>query len=442
MVRKTFNKSLLDMICTRDKCQVNLTQEEYNNLGIYTKISFVCGKENCNKNGEKRFCNMYDSGGFCVECMRKQKQEKLKRGNFIQYIKDTNIPKIRFNKSLLDMVCTRDKCQVNLTQEEYSKLNMTTRISFVCGKENCNKNGEKCFREIHDNGGFCMDCMKKQKLEKLASTLTNIVRYIGDTNIPKIRFNKTLLDEICRRDKCKVESLTQQQYKKLNRNTRITFICGSENCNEKGDKVLREMHRGGAFCSACMTKISQEKYRNTSIIKYGTDSPSKTVEVLQKMKDTNNIRYGEDHVLQNAEMSAKANKNAYKSKPFTFPCGNVVQVQGYEPFALELLVQQGKKFEDITTNRREVPDIRYKTEDNKKHRYFCDILLHNEDKIVEVKSTWTYQRHEETIIPLKAQACIDAGFEYEIWIFDEKKNLQVKTYDKPVVTFSEMLLSM
>ena len=243
------------------------------------------------------------------------------------------------------------------------------------------------------------------------------------------------------RDKCKVE-LTPQQYKKLNRNTRITFICGSENCNEKGDKILREMHRGGAFCSACMTKISQEKYRNTSIIKYGTDSPSRTVEVIQKMRDTNIVRYGEAHVLQNAELSEKANKNAYKSKSFTYPCGNVIRVQGYEPFALELLVKQGKKFEDITTKRTQVPDIRYKTEDNKKHRYFCDILLHNEDKIVEVKSTWTYKLDEETTIPLKAQACIDAGFEFEIWIFDEKKNLQVKTYDKPAVTFTEMLLSM
>ena len=32
MPKKTFDKSLLDIICTRDKCQVNLTQEEYNKL--------------------------------------------------------------------------------------------------------------------------------------------------------------------------------------------------------------------------------------------------------------------------------------------------------------------------------------------------------------------------------------------------------------------------
>ena len=323
----------------------------------------------------------------------------------------------RFNKSLLDMVCTRDKCQVNLTQEEYNKLGTYTRISFVCGKENCNKNGDKCFREMYTHGGFCADCMKKQKLENLANTLANSVRFIGDTNIPKTRFNKTLLDEICMRDKCKVE-LTPQQYKKLNRNTRITFICGSENCNEKGDKVLREMHRGGAFCSACMTKISREKFVNTSNILFGTDNP-----------------------VQNSDISEKANQNAYKSKQFTFPCGNVVQVQGYEHFALEHLVQQGYGFPNITTNRTQVPEIWYKTEDDKKHRYFCDILLHNEDKIVEVKSDWTYKQDEETTIPLKAQACIDAGFEFEIWIFDKKQNLEVKTYDKPVETFTEMLLS-
>ena len=349
------------------------------------------------------------------------------------------MPKKTFDKSRLDMICTRDNCQVNMTQEEYDKLYSETRITFICGSENCNKTGDKTMRMMDKNGGFCADCMKKFRQENFENT--NTVYYLRGTNIPKIRFNKTLLDEICKRDKCKVD-LTPQQYKKLNRNTRITFICGSENCNEKGDKVLREMHRGGAFCSACMTKISREKFVNTNNIIFGADYPAQTVQVIQKMKDTNMIRYGHEFSLQNAEVAEKANKNAYKSKPFTFPCGNIIQVQGYEPFALELLVQQGKKFVDITTDRREVPDIRYKTEDNKKHRYFCDILLHNENKIIEVKSFWTFKQAEETTIPLKAQACIDAGFEFEIWIFDEKKNLQIKTYDKPQVTFAEMLLSM
>ena len=328
--------------------------------------------------------------------------------------------------------------------------------------------------------------------------------------MPKIHFNKTLLDKVCTRDNCQVE-LTEQQYKDLTRNKKITYICGIAECNEKGVKKFSMMYKNGGFCNACQKKISKErrkktnnirlgndypgqnaevkqKMKNTNLIRYGKDNASKNLEIIQKIKDTNQIRYGGnspaqnaevyqkvkdtnnakyghecslqnaevkqksintmqerynvDHALQIAEVSAKALNNSFKSKPFTYPCGNVIQVQGFEPFALEVLVEQEKKFEDITTDRTQVPEIWYKTEDDKKHRYFCDILLHNEDKIIEVKSDWTYKQGEETIIPLKAQACIDAGFEFEIWIFDKKKNLQVITYDKPAVTFTEMLLAM
>ena len=301
-----------------------------------------------------------------------------------------------------------------------------------------------------------------------------------------LTFNKVLLDKICIRDSCKVK-LTHQQYNDLTRDKRITFICGSKDCNNNGDKTFRMMYHSGGFCNACQSKIAKEKrkitnrvlfgkdnaaqnatiqqkmkntnqirhgfdnaaqnekvkqkMKETNIIRYGKENPAQNEEVKQKMKDTNNIKYGEDYPRQNAEVAAKASKNAYKVKPFTFPCGNIIQVQGYEHFALELLIKKGYTFVDITTDMRNVPEIRYITEDNKKHRYFCDILLHNEDKIIEVKSAWTYDKGKDKI-QLKAQACIDEGFEYEIWIFDDKKNLQVITYDKPDVTFTEMLLAM
>ena len=72
-----------------------------------------------------------------------------------------------------------------------------------------------------------------------------------------IRFNKTVLDEICNRDKCKVK-LTRHQYKTLNRETRISFICGSANCNKNGDKTFRMMYNFGGFCKVCMKKIANE----------------------------------------------------------------------------------------------------------------------------------------------------------------------------------------
>lgn len=300
--------------------------------------------------------------------------------------------KLRFNKTLLDEICTRDKCQVDLTQEQYDALNRDTQISFVCGSVNCNEKEEKMFRYIHDHGGFCTNCMKGIKKDKFKNT--SQVKFGTDNPFQNAEIKQKIIDTM------------QEKY--------------------QVDHPLQSPQ-------------IQEKFKNTCQERFGVDHPFQNPEVKQKILETLRERYDVDHPLQNAEVNAKSLNNSFKSKMFTFPCGNVLQVQGFEPFALEVLVKHGRTFEEITTDRTRVPEIWYETEDKKKHRYFCDILLHNEDKIIEVKSDWTYKQGEETIIPLKAQACIDEGFEYEIWIFDGKKNLTIQTYDKPIASFSEML---
>jgi hypothetical protein len=126
--------------------------------------------------------------------------------------------------------------------------------------------------------------------------------------------------------------------------------------------------------------------------------------------------------MQNAEFAEKASKNAYNPKEFKFPCGNTIQVQGYEPFLLKNLVEEGYIYEDIITKRTDVPEIWYE-QNNKQHRYYCDIYIPKINTIYEVKSTWTYEKDIEDI-PLKKQACIDAGYLFEILVYDSKGMIQ------------------
>ena len=57
---------------------------------------------------------------------------------------------------------------------------------------------------------------------------------------------------------------------------------------------------------------------------------------------------------------------------------------------------------------------------NRKHRYYVDIYIPSINKMIEVKSTRTYQLNlEDTIFP-KANACIKQGFYYEIWVYSDK----------------------
>ena len=47
---------------------------------------------------------------------------------------------------------------------------------------------------------------------------------------------------------------------------------------------------------------------------------------------------------------------------------------------------------DLITSKKDVPKIWYSDIDGKKHRYYCDIYIPSENKIIEVKSTWTYKK--------------------------------------------------
>ena len=99
------------------------------------------------------------------------------------------------------------------------------------------------------------------------------------------------------------------------------------------------------------------------------------------------------------------------------PSGAVRRVQGYEPFALDDLLKLYTE-EQIITQRKHIPRIPYSV-DSKKCYYFPDIYIPHENKIIEVKSTWTLNINPE-IIDAKAEATTAAGYTYELWCFNAK----------------------
>jgi hypothetical protein len=105
------------------------------------------------------------------------------------------------------------------------------------------------------------------------------------------------------------------------------------------------------------------------------------------------------------------------------PSGEVRKVQGYEHFALDELTKTNTE-DDIITDRKDIPKIGYKINEKQKY-YFPDIYIPSENKIIEVKSTWTYKCKQDNIQE-KANATNLAGYNYEIWIYDDKGNKTIK----------------
>jgi hypothetical protein len=123
----------------------------------------------------------------------------------------------------------------------------------------------------------------------------------------------------------------------------------------------------------------------------------------------------------------KASKNGYKLKKYKMPSGKIINCQGYEPIAFdELLNKELIKEEDIVNGSSNVPKIWYEDEEGKKHRHYVDIFIPNQNRCIEVKSTWTAENKKDNIF-LKQQAGKDLGYKYEIWVYNNK-GVRVETY--------------
>ena len=130
--------------------------------------------------------------------------------------------------------------------------------------------------------------------------------------------------------------------------------------------------------------------------------------------------------MQNKELFRKQQKTSYSKKEYKFPSGKIVTVQGYENLALDILIKQYKE-EDIFTSEElpnYVSDIDYINENDKEAIYYPDIFIESKNLIIEVKSTYTYNIDKDKNL-CKKEICELQGFNFEFWIFNNKKELLI-----------------
>ena len=183
------------------------------------------------------------------------------------------------------------------------------------------------------------------------------------------------------------------------------------------------------------TEEIKEKIKKTCLAKYGVENAMQSKEFKDKTKATLLKRYGVEHPSQSPEIQSKSQKTGYTYKDYTTPSGSIRKVQGYEPFALDILFKTDHQEEsNVVTDRMDVPRIIYKYEDGTEHYYFPDIFLKSEKKIIEVKSTWTYSLHLD-MNQRKYKATQSAGYTMEFWVFTDKGERTVITVPSLIVPF-------
>lgn len=165
----------------------------------------------------------------------------------------------------------------------------------------------------------------------------------------------------------------------------------------------------------------QYKIRETMTEEYGAPNPLQCEEIKAKKDKTCEERYGDKDIMKNAEIFEKVAKAAFKKKEYILPSGKSVTYQGYENVALDELLETINE-DDITNDVKLMPKFIYEF-NNKKHRYYPDIYIPSQKRIIEVKSEYTYNKQLEQN-HCKREQVIKDGYTFEFWICNKKEVIE------------------
>ena len=421
MEKTKYNIDLINKIIERDLCKII---ELPHKINAKCKLNFIC---KCGIEHVKGISTIFRGGGaFCTICTQKNIVNKYKQTNLKKYgvenyfqtkeFKDKN-KIICLNKYGVEYAMQSKDIQ-NKSKETCIKKYGVENISQVSSIQK--KKEDTCFR----NHGVICSLKSKIIRDKIKQTLLN--KY-GVTNILKLDIFKDKMKKICLKRYGTEYASQSQNFKERVKDTCLRkYGCANIFQSElfkntiKQSKLLKNIQKYKKLKAKINKYDTNLKRKNTCIILYGTEYVFQSQLIKDIIKQTNLKRYGVEHVLQNADIAERCIKNTKQWKNYISPCGICIKYQGYENFAYDDLIKNGYTLNDIITSRKLVPEIWYNN-NGIKHRYYVDIYIPKINKMIEVKSKWTYDKNKE-IVNLKAQECIKQGYNYEIWIYDTKRN--------------------
>nr|QBK85817.1 MAG: restriction endonuclease [Marseillevirus LCMAC101] len=182
----------------------------------------------------------------------------------------------------------------------------------------------------------------------------------------------------------------------VNKSKLLKFIC---TCGREAYMAYENVTKNKVGCGQC----SRDKWHST-------------------FKKAMKAKYGVEHASQNPELFKKQQESAFGLKKYKMPSGKIVEVQGYEPFCLDDLLRQRKIAEnDIVVGFDCVPVIKYPWKDGLRY-YYPDVYIPSQNRIIEVKSTYTYSLDPERN-EVKWKTVADQGYEMECLFYNEKGKL-------------------
>jgi hypothetical protein len=261
----------------------------------------------------------------------------------------------------------------------------------------------------------CMDSSETLKKQKEETSL----KKFGATNVSKSNYfkekYKNTMNEKYGVDHYSKTSGYSEKYKTtMNERYGVDNPMKSDEIKQK--MIQNSLEKNGVEWSLSLPEV-QQKIKDTWESR-GFKRNSSTNKWVEKTKESSHKNYGTNHPMQNEDVFEKCMKNSHRFKEYVLPSGRIIKIQGFENLALDKLLETYKE-EDLIIGTKEIKSvigrINYVFE-GKNKIYHPDIYIISENKVIEVKSTYTIKVDVEKNAA-KRKAVLDKGMNFEFMIF-------------------------
>lgn len=161
------------------------------------------------------------------------------------------------------------------------------------------------------------------------------------------------------------------------------------------------------------TESYKSSARRTLFRNHGVWVPFHSPELLRKSQDTLEAKYGVRNPVHHPDLLDKLQRSMHMFKNYTLPSGKVIELQGYEDRAMDILLESYSEH-DILWAKRDMPKIHYYL-NGKRHRYYPDFYIPKDNVLIEVKSDWTYNNDKAKNLA-KQIGVLETSYEYLLMI--------------------------
>ena len=298
-----------------------------------------------------------------------------------------------------------------------------------------NKKKFSYLKKYYPNVLFLIDdfCQKNNHVdktfkEKLVLFLQN---YAEVNNVKCEKYERWIYRFVKREEKVTYRNLSSlyREMKKINgfdeqiSGGKITQLIMKES------QLLDEMNSLYDAVNNLINNTTKEKFRCKVYMWFNDIKTIPTCKLCNKPAKFGNSR-GFLETCSEECRRTQTNISSFRNKLYVLPSGKVANIQGYENFVLDEIFKTYKE-SDVIVGNSEIFDaigvIFYEFEGSN-HRYFPDIYIKSENKIIEVKSSYTYDVQREQN-DCKKNACLGRGLNFCFWVWDTKK-IEEYTYGK------------